>query len=116
MIKIEEIQLGLLVSQIEKEILDAATPLDMYDYRDNMVIVERTRDVDHCRVTGYRYDMLDGYHRIAGLYAGGLSHDSKVPAIVLVDEPTLAAYVADKFREEVHTAAVLLVQTEAGRV
>jgi len=100
MIKRITITLRDIAGSIEKELISTATPLDLYDYESEPVIVE---------ITGGNVDLLDGYHRIAGLLAEGVDLDEEIE-VISCDIPELAQLVADKEAGAAHESAIMVVQ------
>ena len=104
MIKIEKIRLDEVAKFIEPELIETAEPLDYLDYVDEPAIVAIDADGD--------VDLLDGYHRIAGLIVDGVSRCEQIE-VIISDNDDLNQFVADKESGEYNEMAISLVQKMA---
>jgi hypothetical protein len=98
MIKKQNVELKKLTKFIEPEMIEAAEPLDLFDYGldTDLVIVDST------------LDLLDGYHRLAGILASDVSMNETIE-IIVSDNEELNRFAADKENAELHSAALLII-------
>lgn len=108
MIKISETTIKNLRAFIEPEMINEAAPLEIVDYEstENLIIIEENKDGN--------IDLIDGYHRVAGLLAAGVKDDEPIE-VIASDNADLNQYAADKESGELHSSAIEMIQRIAQR-